>query len=158
MTDHLKMLTEASNTVWRVFKASYSDGKDYGNVFDQLEQKYAATGCKSYVQDYIEMCKLELRKAKTDDYIPMAQKATGEMWKLFKKYFQKISDNNMSDYDWANVSDMTSKVGEEYRRTPIWIYAMNYAVICVHELDRIDRRIRGISDQMTLQEYMTGGN
>lgn len=159
LSEYLQTLTEASNAVWRVFKTARLTGQDPSKVFEQILQKYADTSAKSYVSAYIALCREELFNAPQDvnGYLTDANKATAEMWKIFKAFAEKINADTMTDDDWSKLADSASELGCKRYDYPTKGYVFGYTVLCVHELDRWYREKHGISEEMTLSEYMKEG-
>ena len=153
--EYIKLLTEASNTVWKIFKTACVTKQDPSRVFQQVSDKYTGTPASRYVNAYLGICNRELKTGKTSaEYAKEALAATGNMWKLFKEFFGKVYEGTMTETDWSLVAKSSAIIGSKYSGTPIQTYAEYYSILCTHELDKIDRELRGISDEMTLQEYM----
>ena len=158
LTDYLKTLTEASNTVWKVFRTAYTTGQKPTKAFSQICDKYSHTEAARYVNAYTRLCEHELaNKERSDDYIKSALKITGEMWTVFKFYFEKVKAETMSESDWSGLAHGASLIGQKRCDTKLWGYAYCYTLICVYELDRLARRLNGITDDMTLTQYMARG-
>jgi len=155
---YFEILSAASNMVWKVFKLAYTTQQDPTRAFSQITARYRQTPAEKYVIEYIALCVSELSEKKSPDtYIAEAQKASAEMWKVFKGYAEKVEDGTMKDADWSDYSTKAAEVGFKRYDSVLWEYAKGYTILCVHELDRRYRALHGISEEMTLSEYMTGG-
>ncbi len=155
---YFEILSAASNMVWKVFKLAYTTQQDPTRAFSQITARYRQTPAEKYVVEYISLCVSELSEKKSPDtYIAEAQKASAEMWKLFKGYAEKVENDTMTDADWSDYSTKAAEVGFKRYDGVLWEYAKGYTLLCVRELDRRHRALHGISEEMTLSEYMNGG-
>ena len=66
-----------------------------------------------------------------DDY----KKASGDVWKFFKKYF----DGDGSDEYWREVIDKSNDIAEMYKDTELHYYVSKYLVLCVGVLNERQR-------------------
>ena len=147
MDEYIKTLLQASGTVWTVFKKSALSGINPDLAFEQICERYKGSVAEGYVRDYVEMCKTELPRIKDPTaYMGEAQKATGEMWAVFKAHVPKLYSGEMTDGDWNRLIKSATDVGYKRWDSAIKEYAKSYSSLCVTELDRHYRRLHHIRE------------
>lgn len=151
MNDYLRTLSEASNTVWTVFKTAGKLDRNPLTAFEQIRAKYKGTVAEKYVNKYTEICTDELVALQEEDaeaYMKEAYKATVEMWGKFKKYVGQLYNHELDDDDnaWNRMIYDAEQIGNKKWKPLIRNYAKRYAALCVEEVDWQYQRLNHIKD------------
>jgi hypothetical protein len=154
MQHYIKIILQATGEAWAVFKTAATTGKEPKLAFEQLREKFKDTDAGDYVMRYTKICEEELPGIKDPEaYIAEAKVVGNEVWKVFKDLVPKIFEKTMTDGDWNRIVQKTSSIGMSNKWKYAGHYAERYSAMLAWELDRKNRRLRGImTDDLT--EYL----
>lgn len=144
-----KVLTDAQNTIWKVFKQSAVAHKNPSKAFEQIKAKYSDTPAKRFAEKYVDICGDILPTiADPEAYMAEALKATGEMWKKLKTYIEQLYNHDLDDNDnaWNRMINDATKVGYKKWNSNVQEYAKMYSALCVMAIDWEYQRLNKIKD------------
>lgn len=151
MQKYIDSFISVSNDVYRVFYIAATRGANPELAFEQLRAKYKGNDLEEYVTEFSNLCEGELKEHKVNkEYLEESKEISKDICKMFKELVPKIFQGEMTDGDWNRIVQKTSSYGLSGKWKHADYYAAKYSSILAWELDRKNRRLRGImTDDLT---------